>query len=246
MSGAILVSYSRLDVGLMKPVVGLLRATKDIVFQDLDGIRPGGKWRRQIEDAILAAHLVVLFWCYHSSRSAEVRAEYKLALATGKDVLPVLLDTTPLPEELNEFQWVDFQQLVGSVHRSYRRWIALGVVSLLIVLIMGFGLLFMTLFKSIPVPTPETSPPPSIYPTPEPKPDTYPMPEPMPEAMPEPSSRLPKWLWLAIFGVTILAIVVWRGQRARRRRTAEPPTNYQQLMAEKLQREIVRRGIGLE
>jgi hypothetical protein len=61
------------DAGLVKPVVGPLRATKDLVFHDLDGIRPGRKWRRQIEEALYAAHLVVLFWYYHTSRSREVR-----------------------------------------------------------------------------------------------------------------------------------------------------------------------------
>src|SRR5262245_10123134 len=128
MPASIFVSYSHQDIGLVQPVVRLLRATEDLVFQDLDSIKPGRKWRREIEEALYAAHLVVLFWCYHSSRSAEVRREYELALTTGKDVLPVLLDTTPLPEQLNEFQWVDFRLLVGSAHRSYRRWVKLAVL----------------------------------------------------------------------------------------------------------------------
>ena len=100
----IFVSYSRQDAGLVKPVVGLLRATKDVVFQDVDGIMPGKRWRPQIEEALGDAHLIVLFWCYHSSRSVEVKKEYELALLTGKDVLPVLLDATPLPKELDEYQ----------------------------------------------------------------------------------------------------------------------------------------------
>jgi hypothetical protein len=94
MPSAIFVSYSHQDTGLVKPVVELLRVIKDLVFQDLDGIKPGRKWRREIDEALYAAHLLVLFWCYHSSRSTEVRREYEVALMTGKDVLPVLLDTT--------------------------------------------------------------------------------------------------------------------------------------------------------
>ena len=238
MPSSIFISYSHQDAGLVKPVVGLLRGTKDLVFQDLDNIKPGGKWRGQIEDAVRAAHLIVLFWCYHSSRSTEVRAEYKLALVTGKDVLPVLLDTTPLPEELNEFQWVDFQQLVGSVHRSYRRWIALGAVSLLIVLIMSFVLIFMNWFA----PPRTSSPPPEIYPlpTPSPPPEIYPPPSP-----PAPYSPM---LWLVIFVAIILAFVVWRVQRAWRRRAGTPqPTNDRlKLMVDTLREELSRRGIGSE
>jgi TIR domain len=76
MPGSIFVSYSHQDGSLVKPVVGLLRATDDIVFQDVDSIKPGRRWRGQIEEAIYAAYLVIVFWCYHSSKSAEVRAEY--------------------------------------------------------------------------------------------------------------------------------------------------------------------------
>jgi len=54
----IFVSYSHQDAGFVKPVVGLLRATKeDLVFQDVDGITPGRRWRPQIEEALRVAHL---------------------------------------------------------------------------------------------------------------------------------------------------------------------------------------------
>jgi TIR domain len=132
----IFVSYSHQDAGLVKPVVGLLRATKDLIFQDVDAIMPGSRWRPQIEEALDVAHLIVLFWCCHSSRSAEVRKEYESALSTGKDVLPVLLDATPLPKELSEFQWVDFRQFVGLGHRFVKRWIAIATT--VSVLMMGF------------------------------------------------------------------------------------------------------------
>ena len=127
MSVAIFISYSHQDASLVKPVVGLLRATKDLVFQDVDSIRPGNRWREQMEEALHVAHLVILFWCYHSSRSTEVRNEYEFALSTGKHMLPVLLDKTPLPEQLNEFQWVDFRQLVGLGHRSFKHWLTVAV-----------------------------------------------------------------------------------------------------------------------
>src|SRR5262249_22434979 len=143
MPGSIFVSYSHLDVSLVLPVVRLLRGTKDLVFQDLNNIRPGTKWRQEIEEALYSAQLVILFWCYHSSRSTEVRTEYELALTTGKELLPVLLDTTPLPEKLKEFQWVDFRRLVGFAHRSNKRRIITAGIFVLMALLFLF-LSFLT------------------------------------------------------------------------------------------------------
>lgn len=53
-------------------------------------------------------------------------------------MLPVPLDTTPLPKELNEFQWVDLHQLMGSEHRSSKRWLTLSVM--VAMLMLGFSL----------------------------------------------------------------------------------------------------------
>src|SRR6266481_5587805 len=101
---SVFVSYSHDDAVLVTPVVKLLRLNEALVFQDLDSIELGKKWREQIGRALAEAHLVVVFWCVHSSVSSEVESEYKSALQTGKDLLPVLLDATPLPADLSDFQ----------------------------------------------------------------------------------------------------------------------------------------------
>jgi len=62
--------------------------------------------------------LVVVFWCDHASRSNEVAKEWKAAIEQEKDLLPLLLDATPLPPELGEFQWIDFRGTVGANHSS--------------------------------------------------------------------------------------------------------------------------------
>src|SRR5438309_3808416 len=112
----VFVSYSHDDAVLVTPIVKLLRVNKALVFQDLDSIELGKKWREQAGRALAEAHLVVLFWCVHSSHSGEVESEYRSALKTGKDLLPVLLDATPLPADLSEFQWIDFRGTVGANH----------------------------------------------------------------------------------------------------------------------------------
>jgi TIR domain len=93
-----------------RAIVKLLRVNKALVFQDLDSIELGKRWREQAGRTLAEAHLVVSFWCVHSSHSSKVESEYKSALERGKDLLPVLLDATPLPVDLTEFQWIDFRR----------------------------------------------------------------------------------------------------------------------------------------
>jgi TIR domain len=226
----IFVSYSRQDTGLVKPVVGLLRATKDLVFQDIDGIMPGKRWRPQIEEALSVAHLIVLFWCHHSSRSPEVRKEYELALSTGKDVLPVLLDATPLPKELDEFQWVDFRQLAGLGHRS-KRGLAIAAVSVLLMIVfLGSAWVWMATKEGPPSkiePAPLPQPP-----LPTEPPGTEPAPQPPPLVPPAP------FPWgVILFTATVLALAIWLVRRARRYRIRKK-------MAATLQEELLRRGIS--
>jgi hypothetical protein len=119
MPASVFVSYSHQDLDLVQPVVSMLRGFVGLVFHDVTGIKPGSIWEAEIGKALASTELVVLFWCTHSARSAQVKHEYETALSGAKDILPILLDSTPLPTELRKFQWVDFQRLVGRRHESF-------------------------------------------------------------------------------------------------------------------------------
>jgi hypothetical protein len=112
----IFVSYSHADSALVAPVVSLLRASQATVFRDADGIRPGKKWQDELDAAILDASIVVVFWCHHAQSSGEVLKEFTVAIAQGKDVLPILIDDTPLPSDLTQFQYIDFRDLLKKAH----------------------------------------------------------------------------------------------------------------------------------
>ena len=112
----VFVSYSHADAPLVAPVVSLLRVNKSLVFQDTDRIPPGKRWRDEIAKALAESNLVVVFWCHHASRSNEVSTEWRAAIEQDKDLLPLLLDATPLPSELGNFQWIDFRGTVGANH----------------------------------------------------------------------------------------------------------------------------------
>ncbi len=120
-STKVFISYCHADTGLVNPVVKLLRANQTFVFQDIDHIRPGKQWRNELDQALDKSELVVVFWCEHASRSIEVAKEWKTALAQKKDVLPLLLDSTPLPEGLDRFQWIDFRATFGENHKMHAK-----------------------------------------------------------------------------------------------------------------------------
>ncbi len=110
----IFVSYSHKDARFVKPMMQMLRPTGASVFRDEDGIEPGTKWAAVIAEAIEGCRLVYLFWCSHSADSGEVKKEYEQALALKKGIVPLLLDDTPLPATLSEYQWIDLRPVIGA------------------------------------------------------------------------------------------------------------------------------------
>jgi hypothetical protein len=80
------------------------------VFQDITSIVPGKNWRSEIEGALQTCDLFAVFWSENSAQSEEIRQEYKTAISKNKDVVPILLDSTPLPGELSNYQCVDLRR----------------------------------------------------------------------------------------------------------------------------------------
>lgn len=107
----VFASYSRVDEWLVTPIVHVIRAVGVSVFQDIDSIPYGKRWRPVIESSVQSASTVLVFWCNHSQASKEVRKEWELAVTSGKDVVPTLLDDTPIAPRLSEFQFVDLRSL---------------------------------------------------------------------------------------------------------------------------------------
>jgi len=66
----------------------------------------------QFRTAVDASPQLFVFWCIHSSKSAEVLREYSYALDKGKRVVPVLLDGTVLPELLARIHGIDLRAVV--------------------------------------------------------------------------------------------------------------------------------------
>ena len=236
----VFVSYSHADSLLVSPVVKLLRLNKSLVFQDIDTIQPGKRWRGEIAKGLAESHLVVVFWCTHASQSNEVSKEWRAAIEQKKDLLPLLLDPTPLPPELAEFQWIDFRGTVGASHSSTDRPVArmassksarqgsarrLLPAACAAVFAVAAALGSFYLLKS-------SSPP-----------KTFPLPAPAPPAPPPPFPQggmlgVPHYLWILLLLGIVVAIIarlilLWRRYRKVQQR--------QRHIASEVEAEIVRR-----
>jgi hypothetical protein len=126
------VSYSRKDAEEVKPYVDLLRATGTHVFLDSDCLPPGKRWRLVIDESLEEADSVIVFSSKNSSESKEVESEYERAAQMGKDIIPILLDSTPLSVVLSEYQYIDFRIRPGSPWIHVLRWRVEGIAQRLI------------------------------------------------------------------------------------------------------------------
>lgn len=119
---SIFISYSHHDKEPIEQIVQLLRtavagaiipdgSAQDLVFFDKDRLIPGTEWSSAIYEAISKSDQVFVFWCRHSANSAEVKREYQLALNLKRVTIPVLVDQTPLPQDLAPIHGVDLRAL---------------------------------------------------------------------------------------------------------------------------------------
>ena len=72
-------------------------------------IPAGVPWRQAMALAIVRARTVLVAWSRSAAASPEIGAEWRLAIATGARVVPVLLDDAPMPAELAARQWIDWR-----------------------------------------------------------------------------------------------------------------------------------------
>ena len=115
----IFLSYSQEDVELAAAIVAVLTANNpSLSCFDADSMRTSGHWQTELGPALADSDFVLLFWCHHSSTSYEVRKEFALALERGKDVVPLLLDDTPVPGRLAGRRCIDFRDRVRVLHET--------------------------------------------------------------------------------------------------------------------------------
>lgn len=93
----IFISHSWKDKTFAQRVADSFEKAAD-VWLDLDDLFPGQNIQNVIDAAIGEMDLFILLWSVNSSESANVQKEIDSALRTGVEILPCLLDDTPLDD----------------------------------------------------------------------------------------------------------------------------------------------------
>ena len=101
---SVFISYAHADSRVVLPDVELLRAGGVQVFMDVRDIDYGERWAAALKRAIDGCERVIVFWSAAAKVSDWVEREWRMAVERGKKIVPTLLDDTPLPRELADFQ----------------------------------------------------------------------------------------------------------------------------------------------
>lgn len=93
------VSYAHDDKSEVLPFVRLMQAWGYRVWFD-DNLTAGSKWSDALEQQIRDAWLVIVFLSATSAQREWVQREIRLAHASGRRILPMPLDSAPVPPPL--------------------------------------------------------------------------------------------------------------------------------------------------
>lgn len=108
----IFVSYARADSGAASKIIARLEAEGNDIWVDRDDISGGQLWRESIVKAISECSVFVILISTRSVSSNNVRKEMDLADKKGKPILPVMLEQSDIPAnmeyQLAGIQWIDF------------------------------------------------------------------------------------------------------------------------------------------
>jgi hypothetical protein len=116
--GGVFISYSHRDREIVSAAARLLRSGGATVFQDIADIKPGTRWKAALFQALDQCERVMVFWSSAAASSEWVEREWRSALEANKQIVPMLLDDTPLPPPLSDFQGVpDMLEMLHSAMR---------------------------------------------------------------------------------------------------------------------------------
>lgn len=114
----VFLSYSYKDKQKVDQLTNQLLDSGVTLLADKD-LKPGEQWHDAIQYRLQSSDYIIIFFSENSLKSDWLRFEYEQAfLNYAKDrhinILPVKLDNTPLPDNLKEFQLVDFDTIVNT------------------------------------------------------------------------------------------------------------------------------------
>jgi len=108
MAFRVFISYSTLDVKMVRKVDSLIKGIGAEVFFAERSIQPGQALSTEIRNAIRNTNLFILLWSKNAEASSWVPDEVGQANAHKKPILPVLLDQdATMPPTLRDLKYLD-------------------------------------------------------------------------------------------------------------------------------------------
>ncbi len=192
----IFISYSRQDADFALQLGRDLREAGVHLWIDQLDIPPGGRWDREVENALKACRTLIVVLSPEAVASENVMDEVGYALSESKRVVPVMCRPCELPLRLQRVQYVDLSadyrpglerlvatlaapepQAGGRVSRvvaphATRGWRPVAGAAALVALVVGAGLFWATRAPHRSAPPPAAAPaPPRDAPARGPLPD---------------------------------------------------------------------------
>jgi hypothetical protein len=96
----VFISYRRSDVAVARALAKLLTSFGQQVFLDVNSIGLGARWEEEIENALYRANTLLVLWSRSAQGSQYMQREIAGIRKGECKVIPVRLDGSPLPPEL--------------------------------------------------------------------------------------------------------------------------------------------------
>lgn len=117
MNNDVFISYSRKDIGSVKPIYERLRKAGVKCWLDEDGMYSGVSFKKVIVDAIKQSKVLLFISSENSNKSRNVVSEVSIAVEYGKKIMPVRLDMSPYSESI-EYDIINHDYVVYDKTRS--------------------------------------------------------------------------------------------------------------------------------
>jgi formylglycine-generating enzyme required for sulfatase activity len=111
----VFISYAIEDQDTAAMLEELLQRDGAIVYRDKSSMRFGHNWREEMFPLVCKCDYFLLLWSFHSSKSRFILEEINEALKHDRNILPCLLDLTPIIPQLEDIRRLDLNDL----HKGY-------------------------------------------------------------------------------------------------------------------------------
>lgn len=107
---SLFISYAHVDSSFVDRLEADLRQQGFATWVDRQQLAGGHRWRRELQEAVEYAQVLLIVLSPEAVASENVQIEYDYALDQGKIVIPIYYRQCHMPMELRAIQWINFRQ----------------------------------------------------------------------------------------------------------------------------------------